>query len=188
MKYIYGLNKSGLSLINYFYKNKEVFVVWDDDKEKRDSISSNNEKIIFKEPKNLDFLKIEEAYITPGINFNNKNLDLFHKNKIALYRDLELYSKLLSNQKIIAITGTNGKSTSTKLIGDIIRSNNCNCFVGGNIGKPLIDFKNLKDESNYHVIELSSFQLEAAPSFHSYISILLNISYDHLERYDSIDQ
>ena len=100
----------------------------------------------------------------------------------------ELYSKLLSNQKIIAVTGTNGKSTTTKLIGDIIRSNNHNCFVGGNIGKPLIDFKNLKDESNYHVIELSSFQLESAPSFHSYISILLNISYDHLDRYDSIDQ
>ena len=188
MKYIYGLNKSGLSLINYFDKKKEVFAVWDDDKEKRDSISSNNKKVIFKEPKNLDFLKIEEAYITPGINFNNKNLDLFHKNKITLYRDLELYSKLLSNQKIIAVTGTNGKSTTTKLIGDIIRSNNHNCFVGGNIGKPLIDFKNLQDESNYHVIELSSFQLESAPSFHSYISILLNISYDHLDRYDSIDQ
>jgi len=188
MKYIYGLNKSGLSLINYFYKNKEVFVVWDDDKEKRDSISSNNEKIIFKEPKNLDFLKIEEAYITPGINFNNKNLDLLHKNRITLYRDLELYSKLLTNQKIIAITGTNGKSTTTKLIGDIIRSNNHNCFVGGNIGRPLIDFKNVKDKSNYHVIELSSFQLESAPSFHSYISIILNISHDHLDRYDSIDQ
>ena len=61
-------------------------------------------------------------------------------------------------------------------------------FVGGNIGKPLIDFKNLNDDSNYHVIELSSFQLESAPSFHSYISILLNISYDHLDRYDSIDE
>ena len=67
---------------------------------------------------------------------NDKNLNLLHKNKINLYRDLELYSKLLSNQKIIAVTGTNGKSTTTKLVGDIIRSNNHRCFVGGNIGRP----------------------------------------------------
>ena len=186
MKYIYGLNKSGLSLINYFENNKEVFAVWDDDEEKRNSISLNNKKIIFKEPNKLDFSKIEDVYITPGINFNNKNLDLLHKNKITLYRDLELYSKLLSNQKIIAVTGTNGKSTTTKLIGDIIKSNGHNCFLGGNIGKPLIDFKNFQDNSNYHVIELSSFQLESAPSFNSYISILLNISPDHLDRYGTI--
>jgi len=187
MKYIYGLNKSGLSLINYFNRNNLPFVVWDDDQKKRKKISSIYNKIIFKHPKDLDFSKLQEAYITPGVDLDDKNLVLLKKNNINMYRDLELYSKLLTNQKIIAITGTNGKSTTTKLIGDVIQSNDKNCFVGGNIGKPLVDFKNFNDHSNYHVIELSSFQLESAPSFHSYISILLNISHDHLDRYETVN-
>ena len=187
MKYIYGLNKSGLSVINYFNRNNLPFVVWDDDQKKRKNISSIYNKIIFKHPKDLDFSKLQEAYITPGVDLDDKNLVLLKKNNINMYRDLELYSKLLTNQKIIAITGTNGKSTTTKLIGDVIQSNDQNCFVGGNIGQPLVDFKNLDDNSKYHVIELSSFQLESAPSFHSYISILLNISDDHLDRYKTID-
>ena len=63
-----------------------------------------------------------------------------------------------------------------------------NGFVGGNLGPPLLEFANNNILSNYHVIELSSFQLEAAPSFKSNISILLNISEDHLDRYSSIKE
>ena len=187
MKYIYGLNKSGLSIIDYFTSIEEPFIAWDDDEKKRKSISLIYKKIIFKRPKDLNFSKIQEAYITPGIDLNHNNLTELHNHKVDLYRDLELYSKVITNQKIIAITGTNGKSTTTKLISDLIQLSKKNCFMGGNIGKPLIDFKNQQNNSNYHVIELSSFQLESAPSFHSYISILLNISEDHLDRYKTID-
>ena len=108
--------------------------------------------------------------------------------KLFCIEILELYSRLINNQKIIAVTGTNGKSTTVKLIGDMINSNGLDCFVGGNLGVPLIDFVNNNILSNFHVIELSSFQLEAAPSFQSYISILLNISEDHLDRYSSIKE
>ncbi len=187
MKYIYGLNKSGLSLINYLSKTNESFIVWDDNEKKRQEISLDYKDIIIKNPENLNLSKIKEAFITPGISLNDKKILRLHNKKINLYRDLEFYSKLLSNQKVIAITGTNGKSTTTKLIGDVIKSNKHNCFVGGNIGRPLVDFKNINDNSNYHVIELSSFQLESAPSFYSHISILLNISHDHLDRYVTID-
>ena len=183
MKYIYGLNKSGLSIIDYFNSIEEPFIAWDDDEKKRKNVSQIYKKIILKHPKDLNFSKIQEAYITPGIDLNHNNLTELHNHKVVLYRDLELYSKLITNQKIIAITGTNGKSTTTKLISDLIQLCKKNCFMGGNIGKPLIDFKNQRNNSNYHVIELSSFQLESAPSFHSYISILLNISEDHLDRY-----
>ena len=187
MKYIYGLNKSGLSLIKHLSKTSESFITWDDNEKKRQKISLTFKDIVFKHPEDLNLLKIKEAFITPGISLNDKKILRLRDKKINLYRDLEFYSKLLSNQKVIAITGTNGKSTTTKLIGDVIRSNKLNCFVGGNIGRPLVDFKNINDDSNYHVIELSSFQLESAPSFYSHISILLNISYDHLDRYDTID-
>ena len=187
MKYIYGLNKSGLSLINHLSKTSESFIAWDDNEKRRQKISLTFKDIVFKHPEDLNLSKVKEAFITPGISLNDKKILRLRDKKINLYRDLEFYSKLLSNQKVIAITGTNGKSTTTKLIGDVIRSNKLNCFVGGNIGRPLVDFKNINDDSNYHVIELSSFQLESAPSFFSHISILLNISHDHLDRYHTID-
>ena len=183
MKYIYGLNKSGLSIIKYFKKNNIPFAVWDDDKKRREELKSIVSNLIFIAPKNLNFFQFKELYITPGIDFKQKKLNIIKKNRIKMFRDLELYSNLLKKQKVIAITGTNGKSTTTKLIGNLIEQKYKNCFVGGNIGKPLIDSFNSKYNSKFHVIELSSFQLESAPSFKSYISILLNISKDHQDRY-----
>ena len=188
MKYIYGLNKSGISIINYFNNTNVSFVAWDDNKKQRKKISSIYENIDFISPKEIDLKKIKEVYVTPGISFKEKKLNLFHSKNIKLYRDLEIYSKLITDQKVIAITGTNGKSTTTKLIGEIINSNNNKCFVGGNIGQPLLDFKNLNFDAKYHIIELSSYQLESAPSFSSFISIILNISKDHLDRYSSMKQ
>ena len=76
-----------------------------------------------------------------------------------MFRDLELYSKLIEDEKIIAVTGTNGKSTTVKLISEMIKNNNDKCFVGGNYGIPLMEFVKQKIKSNYHVIELSSYQL-----------------------------
>ena len=172
---------------NYFYKSNQTYVVWDDNEKIRKKILFKNKKTIFKKPENLYFPKIEESYITPGISFKNKKLILLKKNKIKMLRDLDLYLKLLNNQKVIAITGTNGKSTTTKLIGHVIRNNRKKCFVGGNIGKPLINFKNDNNNAKFHVIELSSFQLESVSNFESYISILLNISKDHLDRYKNLE-
>ena len=79
-------------------------------------------------------------YVTPGISLDNKNLKCFKDNKVKLYRDLELYSRINKNKKIIAITGTNGKSTTTKLISDILINSKVKIFTGGNIGDPSIKF------------------------------------------------
>ena len=81
-----------------------------------------------------------------------------HKYKVKLLRDLNYYLNVIKHEKIIAITGTNGKSTTTKLISELIKNNSFECFIGGNIGVPLLDFKLKNDISNSHVIELSSFQ------------------------------
>lgn len=183
MKYIYGLKKSGLSIVAYLNGIGEKFLCWDDDLSIREKLIKSNYKLNFINPKDLDLKLIDEAFITPVISLNNKKLNILNINNIKLFRDLELYSRLINDENIIAITGTNGKSTTTKLIGDFLKLNNKNNFVGGNIGLPLIDFKNLNISGPYHIIELSSFQLESAPSFKSFISILLNISPDHLDRY-----
>ena len=183
MKYIYGLNKSGQSIIDYLHSINEKFYCWDDDVKLRNKIKKNKKKLNLINFKKLDLKLIDECYVTPGISLKNKNFKDFKKNKIKLVRDLELYSRIVNDKKIIAITGTNGKSTTTKLISDMLRINNIKNFSGGNIGIPLLEFKKMNDKIRHHVIELSSFQLESAPSFNSFISIILNISPDHLNRY-----
>ena len=185
MKYIYGLNKSGLSLVTYLKSINEEYFCWDDDETIREKLIKTNFKTNFIKPNHLDVKLVDEAFITPGISLKDKKIDILKKNNIKLFRDLEFYSRLINCEKIIAVTGTNGKSTTTKLIGDILQLCKIKNFVGGNIGLPLIEFKNLKINELYHIIELSSFQLESAPSFSPFISILLNISPDHLDRYDN---
>ena len=74
MKYIYGLNKSGISILNYFNEKKLSFSVWDDNSKQRKKISNKNKKILFKKPESLNFLDLEEAYITPGLDLKNDKL------------------------------------------------------------------------------------------------------------------
>ena len=183
MKYIYGLNKSGKSIIKHLKSSKENFFCWDDNKQVRKDNIDIHKDINLVDPNKLDYKLVKESFITPGISLNDKKLNILKKNKVYLYRDLELYSRINRNKKAISITGTNGKSTTAKLISDILKSSGHNNFLGGNIGTPLLDFVHLQKNINFHILELSSFQLESCPSFNPYISILLNISEDHLDRY-----
>ena len=187
MKYIYGLNKSGQSIINYLDLIKENYYCWDGDKRIRNKLMKINRNINLVKPEDINLKLIDEVFITPGVSLNNSNLEFFKKNSIKFYRDLELYSRISKNKKIIAITGTNGKSTTTKLISDILKKNKIKNFKGGNIGIPLLDFTKKNNGIEHHVVELSSFQLEAFDTFNPFISILLNITPDHLERYKNYE-
>ncbi len=182
MKFIYGLSVTGESIIKYYNKlNINVFA-WDDDIKRRNRIKNKYKNVKLIEPLKIEWNNIQEAFISSGISLYKKEL-LFSKNKKKLFRDLELYSRISKNKQIISVTGTNGKSTTVKLISDLFSKNKINFFLGGNFGTPLMDFKNNKIISKKHIIELSSFQLESAPSFKSHVSVLLNISKDHLEKY-----
>jgi UDP-N-acetylmuramoylalanine--D-glutamate ligase len=88
---------------------------------------------------------------------------------------------------IIAVTGTNGKTTTTLLIGEMLKEDGKKVGVGGNVGEPLILFADGKDRWEVLVVEISSFQLEAIEAFRPRISVLLNITEDHLDRYPSYD-
>ena len=188
MKYIYGLSKSGQSIIDYLDRINEDYYCWDDNEQIRKKLKNFKNKVKLVNPINLDSKLISECFVSPGISFNNNKIKILKKNNINLFRDLELYARLTKDKKIIAVTGTNGKSTTTKLISDILNLNNIKNFAGGNLGIPLLDYKKLDNEIKFHVIELSSFQLESAVSFNSFISILLNISPDHLDRYKSFSE
>ena len=188
MKYIYGLSKSGESILNYLNSINENYFCWDDNIKIRKKIKRINKKDNFIEPEKLNFELIKESFITPGISLKNKKTNILKKYKVKLYRDLELYSRIAHKKTIIAVTGTNGKSTTTKLISNILEQNDIPNFMGGNIGIPLLDFPTKYNKLKHHVIELSSYQLESFKKFDPYISILLNISRDHLDRYKNFNE
>ena len=182
--YVYGLNKSGISVIKLLKKQKKEFDCWDDSKKIRNLLNKKIPKLNYIQINNNDLKKYSNLYLTPGISRFDKKFSGIKKSKIK--RDLNLYHQNLTNEKIIAITGTNGKSTTTKLIGDILKKKYKNIFVGGNIGDALCNSIIAKKKFSHHVVELSSFQLENIKDFDSKISILLNLSADHLDRYKNL--
>ena len=182
--YIYGLNKSGISVIKLLRKQKKTFECWDDNKKIRNLINKNFPKLKFKKIDKKNLNNYNTIYLTPGLSLKDKRFASVSNSKIK--RDLNLYYNNIKNEKIIAITGTNGKSTTTKLIGDILKKKYKKTFVGGNIGNPLCNSIVDKIQYSHHVVELSSFQLETINNFNPNISILLNLSKDHLDRYKNL--
>ena len=182
---VYGLQKSGISITKLLEKKNIDFKIWDDSKLIRKKLSSSFKKDYFIKPNKKILNEFKKIFVSPGISLRQKKFLLNNKSK-KLKRDLNLYIDNLTKQNVVAITGTNGKSTTTKLIGDILKSKKIKTFVGGNIGEPLCNAYISNFRSTTHVIELSSFQLETIKEFESKISIITNLSNDHLDRYDNI--
>jgi UDP-N-acetylmuramoylalanine--D-glutamate ligase len=119
---------------------------------------------------------------SPGVPMENPLLREALKRGISVLSEIELASRYL-RAPLIAITGTNGKSTTTTLIGETLKTSGSKVFVGGNLGAPMIEFSS--GEWNWGVVEISSFQLEWVKEFRPRIAILLNLTEDHLDRYPS---
>ena len=117
---------------------------------------------------------------SPGVPVGNPLLQEANARAIPVLSEIELAYEFLS-APLVAITGTNGKSTTTSLVGEIFKANGNNVFVGGNIGTPLISF--VSGEWEWGVVEISSFQLEWVEKFRPRIAVLLNLTEDHLDRY-----
>jgi len=184
--FIFGLGYSGKSVLEYFIFKKKNILVWDDNDLIRKEIKKEYPEIDICNPKEINWENVIFAIISPGINLNHQLLNFARKSNIPFFRDLEIFSQNVDKKKVIAVTGTNGKSTTVSLIGHILSLNRNNVFVGGNLKPPLVDALKINFYDQY-VIELSSYQLELAPSFNSYISILLNIHEDHMDRYGNLN-
>lgn len=122
---------------------------------------------------------------SPGIYPANPILVEAIRRGIPVISELELASRFLSTP-IVAITGTNGKTTVTSLIGEILRRAGKKVFVGGNIGAPLIGYADTPQEADWAVVEVSSFQLQWANTFHPRIAVLLNVTTDHVDYHGSM--
>ena len=123
--------------------------------------------------------------LSPGVDIHSPDLNSARANGTEIISELELAYRM-SETPIIAITGTNGKSTTTSLIGLLLDQGGKDVQVGGNIGVPFISL--VKNQPrDYMVLEISSFQLEGAVQFHPHISVILNITPDHLDRHKTIE-
>ncbi|WP_131995748.1 UDP-N-acetylmuramoyl-L-alanine--D-glutamate ligase [Acidipila rosea] len=134
----------------------------------------------------LTFRRQDLIVVSPGVPLDTPELVQVKKFGLPIIGELELASQLLKG-KILAITGSNGKTTTTTLCGEILQAAKLPVNVGGNIGVPVIALVEESRSDDWSVLEVSSFQLETADTFHPNIAVILNITPDHLDRHGSFE-
>ncbi len=177
---IYGFGKSGISSFKYLNVNNKCYI-FDDDKKK---INNNLKKYLVSKSQVINN-NFDNIVISPGIDLNKCELSNYlKKNRKKIITDLDIFYK--SNPEIltITITGTNGKSTTSKLLYNILKNHHLDVRLTGNIGNPILD-ENKISKKTVFVVEASSYQLAYSQYFKSKFSIITNISPDHLERHNT---
>lgn len=127
------------------------------------------------------------AVLSPGVPLNSPVVLAVQRGSVPVLGEIEVAYRLCK-APIIAVTGTKGKSTTTALIGHLLRSSGKTVHVGGNIGNPLIDEAVEACANDWVVAEVSSFQLETIRAFKPHVAVLINLAPDHLDRYHSMDE
>ena len=179
---IYGLGKTGLSALK-FLKNKAEIFVHDDHLSKFKNLGIKN-TINYK---NLLKLNFDQIILSPGIDINKCKLSKFlKKNRNKIYSDLDVFYSFYKND-CITITGTNGKSTTCKLMYEVLLNQKHDVRLVGNIGNPILSVKNLKKKTIF-IVEASSYQLEYSKLFKSKYAVILNLSTDHIERHQTLNK
>ncbi|MDQ1237726.1 MAG: UDP-N-acetylmuramoyl-L-alanine--D-glutamate ligase [Wigglesworthia glossinidia] len=179
---IIGLGKTGLSCINFFYRRGIKPWLMDE---------NNTPKFLKQIPSDLPchlgslntkwILQSTLIVISPGIPLSHPSLIAAKQAKIEIVGDIELFARE-ALKPIIAITGSNGKSTVTAMLGKIAYYSGIEIGIGGNLGTPALNLLNKKNCQLY-IIEVSSFQLESTYKLNTIVSSILNITHDHMDRY-----
>ena len=188
---VVGLGISGMSSAIKLQLSKANVVCWDDDEAKRKKAIKRNLKI--EKLDDINFKQINLVLLSPGIPSTGKKKHLVVKLAVKynckIISDLELLEYTSRKIKKIGVTGTNGKSTTSKMIEHIIKNSEKNVHLAGNIGIPVADLElNKSKESPILVIEASSFQLERVIKLRFDIALVLNLSEDHLDRHFSVEK
>ena len=132
------------------------------------------------------FLESDLIVISPGVPLDIQPLMEARIKGVPLIGEIELAGRYLKT-RAVAVTGTNGKSTVVKLIGDMLHKGGSSVFVGGNFGPPLAEYVGGNQRADCAVLELSSFQLDTIETFSPLVALILNVSPDHLDRYKDYD-
>ena len=134
----------------------------------------------------LTFRRQDLIVVSPGVPLDTPELVQVKAFGLPIIGELELAARFLKG-RILAITGSNGKTTTTALVGEILKSAGFSTLVGGNIGVPVVALIDESTDETWSVLEVSSFQLETIEMFHPSVAVILNITPDHLDRHGSFE-
>jgi UDP-N-acetylmuramoylalanine--D-glutamate ligase len=183
------LGKSGVAAAKLLKKNGAHVWVTESrpKKDVKESLSQLPKNVGVECGKHTFFKKNVDLIVTsPGVPWDLAPLQQARKKGIPVWPELELGWRFASPYKTVAITGTNGKTTTTSLIGHILHKAKHRVLVGGNIGTPLCDLVGRLTPRTFLVLEVSSYQLEGHETFHPNVGVVLNVTPDHLARHKTI--
>ena len=187
LKVIAGLGVTGLSVARHLSEMGERFVVLDSRASPPCLAQLQSElpevSLVLGELNDDAFLGADEVILSPGLSRQHPAVKTAVEAGIPVIGDIELFARRAS-APIVAITGSNGKSTVTTLVGEMFAEAGIDVAVGGNLGVPALDL--LAPNVAYYVLELSSFQLESVLALNAEVATVLNISLDHMDRYRSL--
>ncbi|MBI5041132.1 MAG: UDP-N-acetylmuramoyl-L-alanine--D-glutamate ligase [Gammaproteobacteria bacterium] len=188
---VVGLGKTGLSCARYLSRAGHQVAVTDDRQDPpgfaalRDDLPDVALFLGRFEPD--AFANAEQIVVSPGVSLKHPLIGEARARGVEIIGDIELFARA-AKAPVIAITGSNGKSTVTTLVGEMARVAGVNAKVGGNLGTPALDLLPVDEvEPDLYVLELSSFQLESTFMLAARAAVILNISPDHLDRYSGVD-
>lgn len=181
---VVGLGKSGMSLVRFLARQGAHFAVVDTRANPPELAALRRDYPqleVHCGPLDVDFLcRASELYVSPGLALATPALQTAAAHGVKLSGDIELFARH-ARAPIVAITGSNAKSTVTTLVGEMARAAGRRVAVGGNLGTPALDL--LDDSVELYVLELSSFQLETTERLNAEVVTCLNVSEDHMDRY-----
>ena len=189
---LFGLGLSGIASARALRAGGTRVLAWDDAEASRDAAASQGIEIT--DLKLVDWTSCAALILAPGVPLTHPephwSVEKARQANVEIIGDTELFfrerKRLGTKARVVAITGTNGKSTTAALTAHVLKSGGLNVSLGGNIGTAILDLKPLADDQIY-VIEFSSYQIDLTSGLEVNAAALLNISPDHLDRHGSLD-
>ncbi|MEL6922135.1 MAG: UDP-N-acetylmuramoyl-L-alanine--D-glutamate ligase [Pseudomonadota bacterium] len=189
---VFGLGGSGLMTAQALQNGGADVVAWDDNPDR--VLAASDAGVQPADLHSVDWSFLSSLVLSPGVPLTHPKphwtVDLAHAADVEIIGDVELFFRERAHRNaqttLIAITGTNGKSTTTALIAHILREAGRDVAVGGNIGTPVLELDVPRDGAVY-VVECSSYQIDLAPTLAADIGVLLNITPDHLDRHGTME-
>lgn len=191
---VVGLGETGWSVVRFLNSHKMSFAVFDTRKERHgenappylaqiNNAMPETEVYVGEISSSLiaEMATIDEIILSPGVSLSSPIVSLAHKLNKPIISDIELWRRSIT-KPLIAVSGSNGKSTVVSLLNLMARNQNINSALGGNLGQPVLD---IDMDADLYIVEVSSYQLDITSNLNADVACLLNVTPDHLERYGS---
>src|SRR5947199_5892923 len=187
----FGLGGSGLTSASALLAGGADVIGWDDDADA--ALKATSAGIPTADLRQIDWSKISALVLAPGVPLTHPaphwSVELARAAAVEVIGDVELFCcerrRIAANAPFVAVTGTNGKSTTTALTAHLLRCAGRDTQVGGNLGTPILALEPPAAD-RVHIIEVSSYQIDLAPTLDASVGILINISEDHLDRHGTL--